>query len=151
MALEGARELDAKLADLSRALRGRVLKNAVESAIGKARARAEATIPTGTVAHRTYKGRLVAPGFSKRSIRVAARLDRTREKATAVLGVAPEAFYAVQFVELGTLKVGPRPWLRPAFDSTLTEQQRELTAKLREELLVVALRRSRVRRFGRRR
>jgi HK97 gp10 family phage protein len=143
MALEGVRELDAQLAGLSRAVRGRVLRTAVRAAIGKARERAEATIPTGTVPHRTHKGRLVAPGFAKRNIRVAVRLDRTREKATGVLGVDPEAFYAVQFVELGTVKVGPRPWLRPAFNATLAEQQRELAARLRRSLLAVAQRRSR--------
>jgi hypothetical protein len=37
-----------------------------------------------------------------------------------MLGVRPEAFYAVQFIELGTSKIPKRPWLEPAFRQSIT-------------------------------
>ena len=32
-----------------------------------------------------------------------------------MVGVRPEAFYAVSFIELGTSSIPKRPWLEPAF------------------------------------
>jgi len=38
-----------------------------------------------------------------------------------MLGVRPEAFYAIQFIELGTSKIPKRPWLEPAFRKSIND------------------------------
>lgn len=132
--LEGVAELTAKLSQLGKKVQGKALRIAVREAMKPALKRAEALIPVGKVAHKTYRGRLVAPGFAKRNIRIRTRLSRDKEKATAILGVNREAFYAVQFVELGTSKMAAQPWLRPAFESTRSQQQSALAAALKKQI-----------------
>lgn len=126
--LEGAAALDRQLAALADPkATGKVLRSGVGSAMRTVvKKKAEALIPEGDEPHRTYKGRLVAPGFAKRSLRVKTYVSKDGQKAGAVLGVKKEAFYAVQFIELGTAYVPAKPWLVPAFEST----QREALAKL---------------------
>jgi HK97 gp10 family phage protein len=138
MPLEGVAELDRLLALLPQAVQPKVLRKAVRAGIRPAEKRAKATVPVGTVAHRTRKGRLVPPGFAKRSIRVVTKADRTGQKVSAALGVRRDAFYAVQFVERGTSRHPARPWLRRAFDETVEAQQKALADKLRAEILKFA-------------
>lgn len=121
-ALQGGRELAKKLDELGKQAQGKALRAAVRAAMQPALKAARESIPVGEIEHKTYKGRLVAPGFAKRSLKVVARLDRTGQKAAAVLGVKNEAFYAVNFLELGTAKMPARPWLRPAFERTIDAQ-----------------------------
>jgi hypothetical protein len=84
--------------------------------------------------HKTYKGRIVTPGFAARSIRIKSVRTRDRGVGIALLGVKPEAYYALQFVELGTSKQPARPWLTTAFDHTRSEQLDSLKASLRRSL-----------------
>lgn len=121
--LEGVSDLIAKLDALGKLDDGKAIRNAVRAAGRIVAERARALIPKGDVAHRTYKGRLVGPGFASRNIRYIASLSKDKQKATLVVGVRSEAFYAVQFVELGTSKMGKQAWLRPAFQSTIEQQQ----------------------------
>lgn len=117
--VEGLRELDAKLKALADPkINSQVLRAGAVAGMRKVLARAKATVPVGTVAHKTYKGRIVAPGFASRSLRVKGTVSRDKTRAYALLGVRPEAFYAVQFIELGTAKMPARPWLRPAFEAS---------------------------------
>lgn len=97
---------------------GRTLKTGVSRAMNDVAKVARQYIPEGIDAHKTYKGRLVAPGFAKRSIRVISKVDSNGQRAYALLGVRAEAYYAVQFVELGTSKMYARLWLRPAFNAS---------------------------------
>lgn len=141
--LEGARELDAQLKELAQAARGRALRKAVGEAMQPAKQTALARIPKGVAMHRTYKGRLVAPGFASRNVAIATSLDRTKEKATARLGVVPEAFYALQFVERGTFKDKPQPWLVPSFEAARGAVETDLTDSLRALILKAARRKGR--------
>jgi HK97 gp10 family phage protein len=134
VALEGVAELMRQLEALGKLEDGKALRSAVRAGMKPAQERAKALIPQGVDAHRTYKGRLVAPGFAKRSIRSVTKLSKDKQKASAALGVRSEAFYAVQFVELGTSKMSAQPWLRPAFDSTLGAQQAALAASLKKSI-----------------
>ena len=61
-----------------------------------------------------------------------------KQQAAAIIGVRAEAFYAVSFVEIGTSKMGRRPWLRPAFYSTRDAQQEALAASLHKSILKAA-------------
>lgn len=126
--LEGAAELDRKLAALADPKdTGKVLRSGVGSALRTvAKKKAEANAPQGDEAHRTHKGRLVAPGFASRSLTVKTFLSRDKQKAIGLLGVRSEAFYALQFIELGTKHIAAQPWLEPAFQSSKTAMLKRL-------------------------
>lgn len=134
MALEGVAELMWQLDALGKLEDGKAIRAAVRAGMKPTLERAKVLIPKGVDAHRTYKGRLVAPGFASRNIRVITTLSKDKQKAAAVLGVRNEAFYAVEFVEKGTSKQAAQPWLRPAFYSTRGEQQRALAASLKKSV-----------------
>lgn len=132
--LVGVAALEKKLLELGSVVSTPILRSAVRAGIQPAKARAEQLIPVGVDAHRTYKGRLVAPGFAKRSIRTVTRVSEDKTRVSAALGVRKEAHYAVNFVEVGTSKSQAHPWLRPALESTKAEQESALAAKLKERI-----------------
>lgn len=138
MALEGVADLTKQLDALGKLEDGKALRRGVAAGGRVVVARAKALIPKGVDAHRTYKGRLVAPGFASRSIRSVTSLSKDKQKATVKIGVRNEAFYAVNFVEIGTSKMPRQPWLRPAFQSTLDAQQKALADSLRKSILQAA-------------
>ena len=83
--------------------------------------RAKASAPQQNapqVSHRTYKGRLVAPGFLKSSVRMRSGISKNKQSAYALIGVAPEAFYGLAFIELGTSMYPARPWMTPALEAS---------------------------------
>lgn len=132
--LEGVAELERKLLALGSVASVPILRAAARAGIKPAFQRAETTIPVGSETHRTYKGRLVAPGFAKRSLRIVTRASEDGRHVSAAIGVRKEAFYAVLFLELGTSKSPARPWLRPAMASTQSQQLAAFSAKLRERV-----------------
>lgn len=136
--IKGLRELGRKLDELPKKASGSILKKAVRYAAKPVIVDAKQRIPQGVDAHRTYKGRLVAPGFAKRGIRMAVKGSRDGKKAVARIGVRREAFYAINFVELGTSKQPAQPWLRPALESTKDQQVSRLAEKLKMEIDKVA-------------
>lgn len=136
--LEGVAVLDRKLRNLGSALSVPILRSAVRAGIKPALDRAGQLIPIGREAHRTYRGRLVAPGFSKRSLRIITKVSPDKRTVSAALGVRREAFYAILFTELGTARMEARPWLRPAFRQTREQQQTLMAAKLKERIDKVA-------------
>lgn len=136
--LEGTRELEEKLRGLGAAVSVPILRKAVRKAIKPAFEKAQELIPVGTEPHRTYKGRLVGPGFAKRSLRVVSRASDDGTRVSAAIGVRKEAFYAVLFDELGTSKMAAKPWLRPALQTTQAEQESILASELRASIEKVA-------------
>lgn len=133
--LLGAAELSRRLVALGQQP---ITRADIRGAIEPAYQKAVQTIPVGSEAHRTYKGRLVAPGFSQRSLRVVSRVDKNGTIVSAALGVRKEAYYAVLFTELGTSKIPARPWLRPALRTTQDNQQRVLGASIKRRLERIA-------------
>lgn len=125
------RELDQKLAGLAASATGPILRRAVNRAIRPALEEAKNTVPIGKVPHKTYKGRLVAPGFARKSLKIKTLVSRDKQAAAALLGVAGEAYYALQFIELGTSEIPATPWLQPAFEGTATKQQDAIAAELK--------------------
>ncbi len=124
---EGFAELSSKLATLSDDQTvASVLAPAIRAALIDVKKKAAAYLPDGIDPHKTYKGRTVAPGFARRSIRVLVKKHKTGEQVAGLIGVRAEAFYALQFVELGTSKMAARPWLRPAFLQSENAQIREI-------------------------
>lgn len=141
-ALEGVAELTAKLTDLGVKLAAKELKGSVKAALKVALLAARASIPIGTEPHLTYRGRLVAPGFAARSLTIKTKLDKRAGSAVALLGVTQEAFYALQFVELGTAKMPARPWLRPAFASSEDAMLQGLADEMRKRVERIAKKRA---------
>lgn len=139
--LDGVAELTKRLNAMGVSVAAKELRGTARGAMKIAFRRAVAAIPVGKLPHFTYKGRLVAPGFSKRNLRLVSRINRRTKAAEAIIGPSREAFYATQFVELGTSKMPARPWLRPAFEASKDEVLREIGAQLRERLERIAKRR----------
>lgn len=139
---EGFGDLAGKLHTLSdpKAI-GKVLKIGVKAAMREPQQKARALIPTGIEAHFSYLGRILTPGFARRSIRVITKVLGGGLAAFALLGVRKEAFYAVQYVELGTSKMAAQPWLRPAFAASKDPMVRGLGRELNNWILNVASRR----------
>lgn len=138
MSLEGVSDLMRRLDALGKLEDGKALRRSVAAGGRVVVARAKALIPKGVDAHRTYRGRLVAPGFASRSIRAVTTLTKDKQKAAVLVGVRNEAFYAVQFVEIGTARMEKQPWLRPAFQSTLDAQQQAIAESLRKSIIKAA-------------
>jgi len=96
---DGFKELDRKLGKLKTAVGIKALRNATTRATTPVVRRMKALAPRGSEAHRTYKGRLVAPGFGSRSVIKRSRFNKARGAASVTIGVKKEAFYLIQFYD----------------------------------------------------
>lgn len=128
----GMKELSLKLAKLGQQLGTKTLRSAAVAATTPVMKEMKAAIPVGKVAHRTHKGRLVAPGFAKRSIK--RRSSAKKGKVNVVIGVASEAFYAVQFVDRGTKKMSARNWFKKRFILATPGIEKNFTRLLRAKI-----------------
>lgn len=136
--IEGLRELSEKLNELGVTLGGKALRQGTMLATTPAFREIKAGAPVGTRAHKTYKGRLVAPGYLKRSIKRKSYLNKRRGSALVRIGVDPEAFYGVQFVELGTKKMDARPFVLEAFKRNRKAMESRLSAMLAKKIKQIA-------------
>lgn len=136
--LLGAKDLFDKLVTLEGLDSGNIIKAAVRAGLNVAKKAAIEKIPKGTEPFRTYTGRLVAPGFASRNLKLIVVLSKDKTVAQALLGVTKEAYYAVQFVERGTSKMAAQPWLRPAFYATGNAQQAAMVAYLQKRVNKIA-------------
>lgn len=128
--IDGVEKLAAQLKELGAQAGGKTLRAAALSASLPALKAIQAAAPVGDVAHRTYKGRLVAPGFLRRNIRRKALLHTDRSKAIVLIGPAQEAFYA-EFLEKGTLKMSAQPFMEQGFDASKQDVVDRLMTALR--------------------
>lgn len=146
MSISGYKELSAQLSNMGAAAGGQALKSAAFAAMKPALEAAQAaapeanppygpyatrTTPLDPYPKKTYKGRRVAPGFARRSVWIKAVLARARDFVKVSLGVGREAFYAVQFLELGTSKIPKSPWLEPSFRGAIAQVDSRLQEALR--------------------
>lgn len=109
--LVGTEDLYKNLARLARGTEAKVWKAAASQAMTPVRLAAKLRAPVGTKAHKTYKGRWVAPGFTRRSVRKKTAIENG--KVVVRVGVRKEAYYAVQFLEEGIGPVTERTYNRP--------------------------------------
>lgn len=133
--IAGADELRKSLESLKTNVARSALRHASKKAAVVVERAAEARAPVGDMPHKTYKGRLVAPGFLARSIHVAVRYLSRKGAVLARIGPAKEAFYGTQFVELGTSKMPARPWLVPAYEESRTEVESTFIHELRRAIV----------------
>ena len=129
--IEGFKELSRKLSKMGEAAGGKALQQAARLAMKPAKDKAKANAPVGDyTTGRTYKGNLKFPGYAKRNIVVTSRLTPDKKTVNVKLGVRKEAFYAINFIEFGTSRIPKRPWLEPAFRSSIPQ----INARLKEQL-----------------
>lgn len=88
------------LSTIEKATSDKFIKQSAKAALKPMHDSMVRDMPKGKGVHRTYKGRLVAPGFGKRSLKLKQTL--AKETPGARLNLAKEAFYMLQFVERGT-------------------------------------------------
>jgi hypothetical protein len=108
--VSGWDSLDKQLARLANPKEMRkVARSAANFAVNPALKSARAEAPIGKIAHKTYKGRLVAPGFAARNIRkrVIAGKAGGNFLVRAMIGTSGEAFYAT-FYDKGFKRKGGR-------------------------------------------
>ena len=107
---ELSKKIDAIARETSPKIAGQALRAAMKPMLKTARANA----PRGKEAHRTYKGRLVAPGFLKQNIKIKKLKRRDKTKVAYGLWATKEAWYG-QLIETGTETIRSKPWLGPAY------------------------------------
>jgi HK97 gp10 family phage protein len=143
----GVAELSKQLAELgdpkasAAALRESVRKP-MQMVMRKAAANLAAISPGKADLHRTYKGRWVSAGFAARSLKVVVKMSRDKQSASALLGVGREAFYAVQFFELGTAMIPKQPWLVPALESSQDAATRMIGEVMKARIEKIAKKRA---------
>jgi HK97 gp10 family phage protein len=138
--VEGLKELSNRLAELGATLGGKALRQAAMLATTPAMKEIKAAAPVGKRAHKTHKGRLVAPGFTKRSIKRKSRLRKGR--AVVSIGVLSEAFYGVHFVDQGTEKMDAQPWFKNVFIRNRQAMENALVIQLKAKIHKIAAKRS---------
>lgn len=138
--VKGLRDLEKKLMKLGPAAGGKALRSAASFSMTPTLKEARARAPENDRDYlkKTYKGRYVSSGFLKRSIRRRSWLSRSKSFVKVRIGVLPEAYYGVTFVERGTSKMPKQPWLEPAFRSTRQTVTARFRRKLKERIMKVA-------------
>jgi HK97 gp10 family phage protein len=129
-ALKGVAALITKLQDIGALDDGKALRAGVRAGMRPALLAAREKIPVSRKPHRVYTGEIVQPGFAKSTLRIITTVSPDKQQATALMSVRKKAFYATSFVELGTSRASPQPWLRPAFYSTQEAIKQALADKL---------------------
>lgn len=141
--LEGYAELHKQLATLASpkeqasALRASV-RNPMRAVMKRAKVAIGKISPGKRQLHRTYKGRLVSAGFASRNLRVIAVMSKDKQAAWSLLGVRKEAFYALQFHELGTAYIQRQPWLVPTFYSMKAQSVAGIATEMRKWIEKIA-------------
>jgi len=134
--VQGLRELQEKLKDMESKTSQKALRSALMTSATPTVRKLRAVAPVGTRDHRTYKGRLVAPGFLRRSVGKESKLVRGKKSTIAVvfIGVKKEAYYGVQFLDQGTKFIKAQPWFRRTFDANSNNIVSNFRAKLAAKL-----------------
>jgi HK97 gp10 family phage protein len=134
--IQGFEELQANLLRLKEGVAKNAMRHATRKAAEIVRQEAESRAPVGTVGHKTYLGRSVAPGFLSRNVQKIVYVDRRRGVVRAEIGPTAEAFYGSQFVELGVPSRGiaARPWLGLSLAANIGNAEQEFTFELRKAI-----------------
>lgn len=125
--VQGFKELAGKLSKLGKVAGGKALRSAAMRATTPVLRDAKSRAPVGKLVYsysygdrepypkKTHKGRLVGPGFLARNIGRKSIISSDKTRVTVLIGPRPEAYYGTAFLELGTSRQPPQPFLEPAF------------------------------------
>jgi len=133
--ISGMAGLKAALEELKTGAAKSAMRKAGKAAAEVIRAEAEANAPIGDIAHKTYKGRIVPPGFLSRHVFAKASYRSRTGVLRIRIGPGKEAFYGSQFVELGTSRMPKKPWLVPAMVNKRKEAEEIFVGALRAAIL----------------
>lgn len=128
--LEGFKELSKKLSELGSGLGGKTLRQSAMSATTPTVKKIKNALPEGEQPHKTFKGRIVAPGFAKRNVARKSKISRDKRTVYVFIGVKPEAYYAVAFLEIGTKYIPANP----VFTKTMESDQKAIVSRLSDLL-----------------
>ena len=137
-AVIGLKALSDKLELLKRETGVKVLRSAAMASVVPTVKEMQSAAPKGKSAHRTFKGRLVAPGFLSRSVKRASRVDKNTGVVSVSIGVRREAFYGVTFLDKGTSKIAGRHWFQKRFEANSGKIVGLFKQKLAERIKKVA-------------
>lgn len=98
---QGMKELYNKMQELGAALEVKVIRSAAMSATLPTVRAMQAAAPRARGAYRTYKGRLVGPGFVGRSVTRKSSFNKQTGRVIVLMGVRREAFHGVTFLDKG--------------------------------------------------
>lgn len=159
--LEGVRKLTAKLNKLDGATQVKVLRSVLFKATTPTVRLMKARVPVSNRASRTYKGRLVGPGFARRSIRrITGRKFLSKGLLSVAIGVRAEAFYAINFIDQGPHTITDRrvssgrrsstsrnirpyilrrqPWFESSFLANQSRMLTDIKTNLKKKMEVIA-------------
>lgn len=108
MALEGMKDVLDSFKRMERAAQLRAMRSALNASMTPIVQALRRNAPKGTLPHRTYKGRTVAPGFLSRSIVKSTRIARDKSRVFGNVRLRDEAWYG------SLLEHGWRPGRRNA-------------------------------------
>ena len=141
--IEGLKELDRKLGQLGAKLGKKTLQKALRNSAKTLIYQMRQKVPVGTRYHKSYKGRTLPPGYLKRHIKVKTSFSPRYGSARLTFGVSPEAYYGINFLDLGPIHVTRRnkkpikPYTirgRPWFLSTLIANRTNIEQRFKAEL-----------------
>lgn len=146
--LLGFEELGRKLQSLKAETAVKVVRSAMMSATLPTVRAMQAAAPKGSEAHRTYKGRLVAPGYLSRNVKRKVKVYDKYGRVSLRIGVAPEAFYGVTFLDeditvtsrkgksIKPYKISGKRWFKKRFEGDkpqiLSRFERFLAARIKK-------------------
>jgi len=142
--ITGMRDLEKALAALGTEMGGKILKSAANKAVKRTMDTMIGMAPMGKRSHRTYKGRLVAPGFLKQSVKKKTYYRKGR--VTVNIGVTKEAFYGVSFTDYKRKGQRRQPWFVETFIRGRDSMQSTLASELKKKIAAVVKRQARGRR-----
>lgn len=136
--LDGFKDLKKKLEQLEDVPFTKFFRSGMTGGGNVVKKEAVRRIPRGRLPHKTYKGRIVGAGFASRNVIVRTKIYKRKGIAVTQIGVKREAFYATQFIELGTRKMRARPWLVPAFESAQGQAFSRIYTQMEKRLKKIA-------------
>lgn len=113
--IEGMAALQRRIQAMGRVSRGRVLRQSASAAVNPMLQAARANAPKGERQHKTYKGRLVTPGFLRRNVKKKVRTSRDKNIVFITIDSFDEAWYG-DLQETGFKGVPPKRWLGRAYN-----------------------------------
>lgn len=146
--VRGLKELEDALKELGNAAAGKVLFSSLMAAGLPIQKAAQALAPVSPTAHYRYtkgRGKKLIPSGTLRKNIGRKRLRSNRGETGAEIGISwkGNAFYG-RFIEFGTSKLAPKPFLRPAFDAKKDEAlaifKEKLAANIEKQRAIIAAR-----------
>lgn len=125
-----------KLRKIEQSIQPKIVAQSIRAAMVPMLKDARINAPTGKKEHRTYKGRLVAPGHLKRSINLKKLKRRDKSIQAYGLWAQKEGFYG-GFVEQGVAgkgKTTAKPWLGKAFRKNINGVQTKFMNEMRKRI-----------------